>query len=202
VRRSIGHSHVLSPKRRHEEGARAVAVRLVTKLGTRARHLGYMAGRMTLSIRLWHTLGVRAPRTGAPTRGERWGGRGSGDQWWETDEVIDSTNDTMTLVRALATMWDRKPPGGALKIGVTLTDLTPAAGATGMLFGRPERKYSIEGGRRLSKAMDRIAKKFGADAVYPGSMHDAKSSAPRRIAFGSIPDLDVPDVVESGEQDE
>jgi hypothetical protein len=45
----------------------------------------------------------------------------------------------------------------------------------------------------LSDTLDRITRRFGYDAVYAGSMHEAKKAAPRRIAFGNIPDLRIPD---------
>jgi len=93
-------------------------------------------------------------------------------------------------MRSLRELWDAMPERRApiLKLGLTLSGLTPMASATPSLF------ESAVAETRLSKAIDAINKKLGADAVYPASMHEAKRSAPRRIAFGNIPDLDVPDV--------
>lgn len=174
TRRTIGHSHVLGPDHRPEEKARAVGVRLLTKLGQRARHLGYVAEHLTLSVRYF------TPRTrerGTPTTG-KWHGRAA----------LGGSCDTTTLLRAFAPLWDQKPHGPILKIAVTLQDLTPGSAAPTPLF------EGQKGLSRLSKAMDVINKKYGVDTVYPGAMHDARKSAPRRIAFGNIPDLDVPDV--------
>lgn len=169
-RRTIGHSHVLAPDKRGEEQARAVAIRLLTKIGQRARHLGYVAESMSLHVRFWSmNRGEDAPR-------------------WDVAAKIDGVSDTTSLMRAFVKLWDTKPRGRVLKLAITLHDLVPAASATGSLF--EDRRDPI----RLSKAMDAINRRYGSDAVFPASMKDARKSAPRRIAFGNIPDLDVPDV--------
>ncbi|MDX2147201.1 MAG: DNA polymerase [Planctomycetota bacterium] len=168
-RRTIGHSHVLSPNRRTRDGARAVGVRLLTKVGARARHLGYVAQHLFLSVSF---LGS--------SRGAR-GGK------WHVRAPLGGVNDAATLLHAFASLWERVPQGTPLKIGVSLADLD-AAGASPLLF---QQQTALD---RLSSAIDRINLKFGANTVFPASMGDARTSAPRRIAFGSIPDLDVPDV--------
>jgi DNA polymerase-4 len=73
-------------------------------------------------------------------------------------------------------------------VGVTLHDLTAGTSATAPLFSEQADLGT------LSKAIDRINRKYGSDTVYPAAMQGARKSAPRRIAFGNIPDLDVPDV--------
>ncbi len=171
-RRTIGHSHVLSPERRSMEKARAVGVRLVTKVGQRARFMGYGADHMTLSLRFLRPRGERGG--GDPLR-------------WHARAPLGGTCDTPALVRAFADLWSRVPEAPVLKIGVTLHDLVRIAGIDPLFRGQA-------GMERLSRAMDAINRKHGADAVYPASMQDARSSAPRRIAFGNIPDLNVPDV--------
>ncbi len=176
-RRSIGHSHILPPQRRDEEGARAVGVRLLTKVAQRARSIGYVGDELHVGVRFL------TPR-GEPKRG--WdesvklsvlpGGSGGGGD-----------NDTKTLMKAFAEMWARKPRGRMLQVFVNLTGLTPKGSATGLLF--EERRDA----GRLSKALDLINQKYGSDTLYPASMHAARKAAPRRIAFGNIPDLEVPD---------
>ena len=56
--------------------------------------------------------------------------------------------------------------------------------------------------RDLSKAMDKVNAKFGKNAVYLGSMHDTRASAPSRIAFGSIPDATWEEVDQAEELEE
>lgn len=184
ITRSIGHSHVLSPKRRDEEEARAVGVRLLTKVAQRARAMGYVGEQLSVGVRYLTPRGeparkwdhtVRLSPVGLP------GGGGGGE------------NETGALLRAFAAAWAKKPPGRMLKLGITLHGLTPLASATPTLF------VEKRDGGRLSKALDAINKKYGSDTLYPASMHSAKKSAPRRIAFGNIPDLEVPDT-DGGEE--
>lgn len=179
-RRSVGHSHVLSPEKRAEEPARGVAIRLLTKAAARARHLGYVAEHLTLSVTyLTPRRRLRADLPPPPPPGF--------PPFWHARAALGGTHDTPTLVRALAPLWDSKPKGPLLKLGVTLHDLVPEGSATPLLFA--ERRPPAS----LSRALDAINRKYGADTVYVASMQDARKSAPRRIAFGNIPDLDVPD---------
>jgi|CXWL01.1.fsa_nt_gi DNA polymerase-4 len=181
IKRSIGHSHVLSPKRRGDDAARAVAVRLLTKLAQRTRSLGYIADRLTLGMAYFIPRGIQAPRAGQ-----------SPPRWHETAR-LESVNDTTSLLRALSVLWEnrpKQPPGPILRLSVTLHDVTPVASATGSLFA--DRRDPS----RLSRAMDSINRRYGVDCLYPASMQDARNAAPRRIAFGNIPDLDTPDLSE------
>lgn len=173
TRRTIGHSHVLSPERRERHAARAVAVRLLAKLAQRARHLGYVADELSLSIAFLMPRAV--PRN---------------DSRWHASTKLVGINDTPGLLRAMSELWDAMPDRRApiLKVSLTLSGLTPIASATPSLFENAVAET------RLSKAIDAINKKLGSDAIYPASMHEARRSAPRRIAFGNIPDLDIPDV--------
>jgi DNA polymerase IV len=177
VKRSIGHSHILPPQRRAEDEARAVGVRLLTKVAQRARSMGYVGEELHVGVRFL------TPR-GEPKR------------TWDEREKLSvlpagsgggGDNDTKTLMKAFAGMWEKKPRGRMLQVWVTLTGLTPKSSATGLLF--EERRDP----GRLSKALDLINQKYGSDTLYPASMHSARKAAPRRIAFGNIPDLDVPD---------
>ncbi|GJQ30354.1 MAG: DNA polymerase IV [Phycisphaerae bacterium] len=175
-RRTIGHSHVLGPERRDEAPARAVAMRLLMKVGQRARHLGYTAQHLTLYVRYLDGGHEYGPRQG-------WGRRG-----WTSRAALGGVNDAPTLLRAFTDLWEKRPPGRLIQVAVTLHDLAPNLGGTPSLFEEQRRLDS------LSKAVDSINKRYGADVVYPAAMQDARKAAPRRIAFGNIPSLDVPDV--------
>ncbi|MCC6425796.1 MAG: DNA polymerase [Phycisphaerales bacterium] len=171
--RTIGHSHVLGMERRNEEGARAVGIRLANKVAARARHLGYIAEHLSLFIR--YRDPIRALQR-------------EGTKSWDARLALGAVNDTTTIVNAFTQMWSRRPPGVPVQLGVTLTDLTTTEAYVGPLFTEQNKLAD------LSKAMDAISRKFGADAIYQASMQEAKKSAPRRIAFGNIPDLDLPDI--------
>jgi DNA polymerase-4 len=154
-------------------------VRLLTKVAQRARSMGYVGEQLTVGVRFLTPRGepvrkwdhtVRLSPVAVP------GGGGGGE------------NETGALLRAFASAWAKKPAGRMLKLGITLHGLTPVGSATASLF--QERR---DGGR-LSKALDAINKRWGSDTLYPASMQSARKAAPRRIAFGNIPDLEVPDV--------
>ncbi|MBL9031096.1 MAG: DNA polymerase [Phycisphaerae bacterium] len=186
VRRSIGHQHVLSPERRTPERARAVLVRLLDKAAARARHVGCWARRLTVSIRY-----TRDKPDGATAR-EGW--RASD---WSASATFPECHDTTTLVQEMARLWEARPQGGTiLMVGVTLSDLSNGLGSTRPLFDDAQRR------ERLARAVDRINEVAGRAAIYPASMHEARTSAPARIAFSNIPDLDMPHVKESAARDD
>lgn len=165
-RRSIGHEHVLEPALRRDEGARAVLVRLVQKAAARARDQGYLAGRLCVHVKLLE-----------------------GGYWDDRIDLSPPTHDTLRLVGCLVELWDRRLSHGwrgrPLRVGIVLTNLEPAAGATLPLFGQDRRLT------HLSAAMDRVNRKFGRDSVYLACMQGVRKAAPMRIAFGSVPDMKV-----------
>ena len=170
VRRTLGHSHVLAPELRTDEGARSVMIRLMHKAAARLRHEGYRAGRVT----------CRVSHEGGPA--------------WERGLVLGSCSDTPTLVGAVARLWRERPRLRPKKVSVTLWDLTAAECSTGPLF-EGQRKMEA-----LSAAMDRINLMYRADTVYIASMHEGRRAAPGRIAFTKIPDLRLPDRFEDFER--
>lgn len=161
-RRSIGHQHVLAPNLRHAQGARAVVIRLLHKAAARARALGYAVSE--LSVWAGHTDWTR----------------------WSATARMGPRRDTSGLVERVTAMWDSRRPDSPPPriVGVTLQNLVPNRSTTIPLFEQ-ERRLSD-----LSDVMDKVNQKFGKNAVYIGAMHQAKSSAPSRIAFGSIPGLE------------
>lgn len=170
-RRSISHQHVLAPKLRTSEDARAVCIRLVNKAAARARTLGYWARRLSLHVK----------HIGAPS--------------YKAAAAFHETNDTISLVQVFARLWEGRPPGIPLRVGVALDELMSRASATMPLFQEDQRRA------KLAQTMDRINRKLGRHAVYLGVTHDVRSSAPTRIAFNHIPDLSIPETSDT-EDDE
>jgi len=65
TRRTVGHSHVLPPKLRTDEGARGVLVRLLHKAAMRLRRMDYWAAQMVVALRYsgdWPKWKNRLPR--------------------------------------------------------------------------------------------------------------------------------------------
>lgn len=178
IRRTISHQHVLAPELRNREGSRAVAIRLLMKAAARARSLGYVPRRLSVSVR---HVGDRTHEGGRMSR------------TWGDGVSFPDCDDTITLVELLTGMWAayeswlRGAGAGVgvmtpLRVGVTLEDLVPRASATPSLFAEARERAA------LSKAMDTVNAKYGKNAMYLGSMHNARSSAPSRIAFNRVPD--------------
>ncbi|HSW44810.1 MAG TPA: DNA polymerase [Phycisphaerae bacterium] len=161
-RRTVGHSHVLPPELRHEAGAHAVLVRLIHKAAARLRRLNYWARR--IMVRVDH---VRQPP-------------------WKEQAELGLCQDTLTMLEAFNRLWPRRPPHPPLRVGITLVNLSAAGSVTIPLFEGEQNRL------RLAQAMDRVNARHGPHAVYFAGMHHALGSAPMRISFTSIPDLDLP----------
>ena len=160
TRRTVGHSHVLPPKWRTDAGARAVSVRMLHKAAGRMRKLEHSAGRLTVFVR--HLDGPK----------------------WKHKTSLGLCRDTLTMVRAFAPLWRERPPYYPLQVAVELSRLVPDTSATLPLFD--EQAYL----NALAYAMDRIDGKYGHHTIYFGAMFGAQESAPARISFTQIPDID------------
>ncbi|MCU0842605.1 MAG: DNA polymerase [Thiobacillaceae bacterium] len=165
-RGSIGHSHVLPPHLRYDEGAYAVLSKLTQKAAVRLRAEGYLAGRMTLAVDYRDHPGWEAGVRFAPLRG------------------------SLDFLKVLAALWagrprprhrrERREP---MKVSVTLWELLPAGQETASLFAAEDREAGLDA------ALDRLRLKFGPEAVYFGGAWGAMREAPMRISFTHVPDL-------------
>ncbi|MCL5028035.1 MAG: DNA polymerase, partial [Bacteroidetes bacterium] len=72
-------------------------------------------------------------------------------------------------------------------VGVVLFNLLHEDYVTFPIFENFEKNKS------LYNAIDMLNKRYGYASVYFGGSHIAKDSAPMRIAFTQIPDLDIED---------
>ena len=172
TRRSVGHSHVLPPELRTDEGARAVMVRLLHKAAARLRKLDYVASRIDFGV--------------SYTR--RYGGGDYEEGWpkWRARASLGRSRDTPTMLRALDEAWRARPRGGTpLKASVTLSKLTPAAATPRSLF--VEERQALQ----AAETMDAVNARIGSNALYFASMHTTRDAAPMRIAFTNIPELDT-----------
>ncbi|MDX6766515.1 MAG: hypothetical protein SFU85_06970 [Candidatus Methylacidiphilales bacterium] len=159
---TVGHSHVLPPQERNEPDAYAVLHRLTQKAAVRLRKMDCHAGAMHLSVKY-----------GDRTR-------------WGSDMRFNETQDTLQFIRVLAALWERRPVGkNPLAVGITLLRLTEKQLVTPSLFETEENH------RKLSHLMDEINLKFGRNSVFLGGSIEALRSAPMRIAFTHIPDLET-----------
>ncbi len=165
--RTIGHSHVMPPDLRNEEGAWAVAQKLLAKAAVRLRKGNWWASGLSVGVRYAELDGEYLPG-------------------WHTWTHLIECQDTLTLNEALQKLWSRKPPGGKpMQVHITLLNLIPEELHCLSLFQEFERR------EKLSQAMDTINSKYGRDTVYFAGVHAVKAAAPTRIAFQHIPDLET-----------
>ena len=161
-RRSVGHSHVLSPQYRTQQGARAVTVKLIHKAAARLRKLGYFSGEISIAL-------------GYPQQDN-----------WHVKQSMEPCQDTQSLLKIFDRLWKQRPTRVApLSVGVTLHKLVPESAMSLSLFPEDRRRQD------LGKLMDQINMKFGPQSIYTATMQEAATTAPMRISFTKIPDVAV-----------
>ena len=117
-RRSVSHTHVLSPELRSRAGAEAVISRLLEKAAERMRGLGFYA----------RGMGVFA--------------RGVAHDRWESHCKFAPCADTWTLMETMLSLFQH-PFTHPKQVGVVLYDLTPVLDVTGSLFDDYERRWRL-----------------------------------------------------------
>ncbi|MEA3189250.1 MAG: polymerase [Chthoniobacter sp.] len=157
----LGHSHVLAPALRNDEDALAVLHRLLQKAAMRLRKEGYLARGLQLFVEFLHVGGF-------------------------CEEMLFlETQDTIALARSMEKLWERRPRVAQppLMVGVDLTNLVSEKNYTPALSPEDGRR------RKLFASIDALNVRYGKNALYFGGSHRARDSAPMRIAFNRVPDL-------------
>jgi DNA polymerase-4 len=171
IRRSIGHSHVLPPEKRHPNGGLQVLHKLTQKAAQRLRSHGMLTCSYYLSL--------------SYLRG------GS----WSNEMVLESTDDSLMLARAASHLWKQRPHHAEhlIKVSMVLGQLTHTRNYTPSLFADEDKleKKSGEKIQALNTSMDKLVQKFGRQSIYLGGAHGALEAAPMRISFSHVPDLDI-----------
>jgi DNA polymerase-4 len=107
--KSLGHSHVLAPEFRTDEGCREVMLRLIAKACARLRANHYWAEKVSFSVK-----GMKRS--------------------WATEVSLPPTQDTITITDHFLKAWEKRSFSAPLKASVTFTHLKPDAGVTPSLF--------------------------------------------------------------------
>lgn len=181
--RTVGHSHVLSPRHRDAEGARLTARRLALKAASRLRRNGYRARELVLHARF------------EPF------GHGARRESWTTHARLPATQDSFAVLHHLDALFPRLLAAGAARpggfrlrmVGVTLAGIEPVGAEQGSLWNYlgPDDPLARETrGLALSRAMDRINQRWGRNAVSVGPLAGGRlDRVGTKIAFGRIPEL-------------
>src|ERR1700739_2215681 len=180
VQKSLGHSHVLGPEHRSQEGAWAVAHKLLHKAAMRLRMENFHASTLavTLKFALTREEAARAAKLKHHTSGIK-------HSAWGMEAKFRPCQDTLTLLDALKGIWVERPNEPEHQrpffVGVTMKNLLPDNEVPKMLFEEPGNR------NELSATMDKLNLKFGHSTVHFAGLLPARDSAPTRIAFTQIP---------------
>ncbi|QQE12718.1 DNA polymerase [Planctomycetota bacterium] len=169
-RRTVGHSHVLPPDLRNDPGAHAVCVRMIHKAAMRLRRMNYSTKHLWIKVYY-----LDEPR-------------------WKVRVPLGSCRDTLTMVRAFSDVWPQRTGGHPFKVAVELTELSNQQSTTLPLFEKQEKLDA------LSKVMDTIDAKYGHHTIYLAPMFGAQKSAPTRVSFTQIPEIDEFNIRKVGER--
>jgi DNA polymerase-4 len=166
--RTLGHSHILPPALRTEEGAKAVLHRLVQKAAMRLRADHGLAGGMSWFMR----FGV--------------------DQTWSDEIEFSPTDDTLFFIQTLETLWQRRISLRVIPmaVGITFFGIVAEENHTPSLFDHEEQHrrhcllqaIDLHNSERLKNGETRNCR------IYFGGAHHALDYTPMRIAFNRIPD--------------
>lgn len=99
-------------------------------------------------------------------------------------------------MRLLDRLWrDRPEPRCHLRqLGVLLTRLCERANHTPSLFHTVAdtiASFDADKQKNLDEAMDKLRARYGRKMVYFGSVQDSRQTAPMRISFTHIPNLEL-----------
>lgn len=145
-RKTLSHSHVMSPRFRTHEGCKQVVLRLLHKAAARLRSEGLTASILEVAV--------------------------SGRQSWGDRRVLDPTQDTVTLMDAFASMWKQADFETPVKASVVLSGLRPASSITPSLFddsvARTRLSHTVdELNRRFGKHTVLLAETLSARNTAP-----------------------------------
>jgi DNA polymerase-4 len=176
--RTIGHSHVLSPRHRGLEPARLTARRLALKAASRLRRKGYRARLLVLH------------------------GKFEDDKsGWRASARLPATEDSFVILSRLDALFPRLREAGRVDLAAS------ACGRSGSPCARSSRQRASRAslwshlapedplaretrGLQLSRAMDHINARFGKNAVSVGPLLGGRTDhVGAKIAFGRIPEM-------------
>ena len=179
VQKSLGHSHVMGPEFRSDEGAWAVAHKLLHKAAMRLRMEHFYTGQMAVTIKYaLNREQVGRVKTKQHTSGIQ-------HTAWGMEARFAECQDTLSLLDVLRKTWAKRPRGPEYErpffVGVTLRELTPEDEHQDTLFGDADNRG------QLSATMDKLNLKYGHTTLHFAGMLPARETAPTRIAFTQIP---------------
>ena len=176
IQKSLGHSHVLAPEFRSDEGAWAVANKLLHKAAMRLRMEKFFTGSMAVTIRYQLTKEQAAQmKSKRHTSGIKHSG-------WGMEARFRECQDTLTLLEVMRQIWRQRPQGEEFRkpffVGVTLRNLIPENEHQEELFADPNNRTQLSATMDnstsstatphcTSEACSRHAKARQHESLYP-----------------------------------
>src|SRR5579859_335517 len=178
---SISHQHVLPPELRTREQAAAVGKKLLHKAAVRLRQAKLWTSGMAIFVLFSKKQNSKQDDpSGYWLHYDR--------PVWEASLRFPSCQDTMTLVNVFQEAWRDCPEHRPVMVSVALVDLIPENMRNMTLF---DEMYGAGKFDRLAQVMDTVNAKYGSTTLYLGGIHKVREAAPPRIAFKSIPDMNL-----------
>lgn len=182
IQKSLGHSHVMGPEFRSDEGAWAVAHKLLHKASMRLRMEHFFTSSLAVTVKYALSREQMAHAASLKTKQHT-----SGIQHtdWGMEARFTDCQDTLSLLDVLRKVWVQRPQGELYVrpffVGITLRNLIPESEHQATLFGDPDNRAD------LSATMDKLNLKYGHSTLHFAGMLPARETAPTRIAFTQIP---------------
>ena len=177
---SLSHQHVLPPALRTRDQACAVAKKLLHKAAVRLRQQKLWTSAMVIYVMFSKERSKEDDPAGYWMHYDR--------PVWEAHLRFPPCQDTITLVNVLQDAWKDCPKHRPVMVSVALVDLLPEKMRNMTLF---DEMYGAGKFDRLAEVMDSVNAKYGSTTLYLGGIHKVKEAAPPRIAFKSIPDMNL-----------
>ena len=178
---SISHQHVLPPELRTREQAAAVGKKLLHKAAVRLRQARLWTSGMAIFV-----LFSKKQNSKEDDPSSYW--LHYDRPVWEASLRFPSCHDTITLVNVFQEAWKECPKQRPIMVSVALVDLIPENMRNMALF---DEMYGAGKFDRLAQVMDSVNAKYGSTTLYLGGIHKVREAAPPRIAFKSIPDMNL-----------
>ncbi len=172
ARKTIGHSHVLPPDSRHPDKAWPILCKLLHKACERLRSHELLAGSLTMNL-----VFLRSDP-------------------WAAEVRAGETDSTLAIMRMLDRLWRSRPEPSRpiLQVGVVLSRLCEKTNHTPSLFetvAETMASFDNEKQKRLDETIDKLRARYGRKVVYFGGIQESRESAPMRISFNHVPNVEV-----------
>lgn len=125
-RKSLGHSNVLAPEFRNDDGCRGILLRLLTKACARLRASKLYATRVTVTV-------VGKSRT------------------WSDERSLDPTQDTHLILKTVLEMWESRNFSQPTQVSINFPRLVEEYGVTGSLFAEEDRSEVCRAADRVNQ---------------------------------------------------